>query len=324
MAPSGPPDGQPRISAPATAKAVVSERAGPASKGKATLNTLAALRQRYAQPNSKFVTLGGVPVHYTDEGEGPVIVLVHGSFLDLSSYEPWVKAFAGYRVVRYDRLRWGLTGQGDGPKIDYDDEEALLASLVDHLGLGRFALAGSSSGGMAAAAYAAHHPDKVERLILINFPLGHGRINNAADCKEPEPKPETSTEMMRRLLTVNFANPSLVTEAMVARFGNLMDREDPTGAIRSSYAQAALLSEAERAKLLGQIAMPTLVMWSEFNRTLPVENGRAAYDAVGTPDKQFTVIEDAGHMLPLEKGELSGRVARRFIAGEKLPASIGE
>ena len=294
------------------------------SKGTTRLNTLTTLRQRYAGPDSKFVTLDGVPVHYTDEGEGPVIVLVHGSFLDLTSYEPWVKAFDGYRVIRYDRLRWGLTGQGSGPKIDYADEEALLSSLVDHLGLDRFALAGSSSGGMTAAAYAAHNPEKVERLVLINFPLGHGRINNAGERKEPEPKPETTTAMMHRLLLANFADPSLVTEPIVARFADLMDREDPTGSIRSSYAQAALLSEEERAKLLGRIAMPTLVMWSEFNRTLPVENGRAAYDAVGAADKQFVVIEDAGHMLPLEKGDLSGRVARRFIAGEKLPASIGE
>lgn len=287
------------------------------------LNTLTTLRRRYTRPDSKFITLGGIPVHYVDEGEGPVLVLVHGSFLDLSSYDPWIAAFKDYRVVRYDRLRWGLTGQGDGPTIDYGDEEALLSALVDHLGLRTFVLAGSSSGGMTAAAYAAHNPDKVEHLVLINFPLGHGRINNASEPKKDEPKPKSTTEMMDRLLHVNFADPSLVTDEMVTRFGDLMDREDPTGSIKSSYAQASHFTEEERAKLLDEIASPTLVMWSEHNRTLPVENGRAAFDAVGAEKKQFVVIEGAGHMLPLEKGAESGRVARRFLDGENLPESVG-
>ncbi|HUD30769.1 MAG TPA: alpha/beta hydrolase [Novosphingobium sp.] len=292
------------------------------------MNTLDGLRERYSTAGSRFATLGGVPVHYTDEGPRapgtPVLVLVHGSFLDLTSYEPWLAAFPDYRVVRYDRLRWGLTGQGDGPTIDYDDEEALLAALVDHLGLGSFVLAGSSSGGMTAAAYAAHRPDRVSRLVLINFPLGHGRITNASEPKTPAPAPLSSTEMMRALLLANFADPALVTEDMVSRFGDLMDREDPTGSIRSSYAQAALFGEAERARLLNAIAMPTLVMWSRHNRTLPVEHGVAAFEAVGAAQKQFVVIEGAGHMLPLEKGGLSGRVARRFADGEVLAPSIAE
>ncbi|MFC0204590.1 alpha/beta fold hydrolase [Novosphingobium soli] len=292
------------------------------------MHTLETLRARYATERSRFATLEGIPLHYTDEGardpDAPVIVLVHGSFLDLASYDPWLPAFAGYRVVRYDRLRWGLTGQGAGPTITYADEEALLAALVAHLGLERFVLAGSSSGGMTAAAYAAHHPERVSRLVLINFPLGHGRINNAAKAKEPAPAPLPPVEAMRKLLVANFAEPGLVTEAMVSRYGEMMDREDPTGAIASSYAQAALWGEAERAKLLGELSMPTLVMWSRHNRTLAVEHGEAAFAAVGGQDKQFVVIEGAGHMLPLEKGELSGQVAGRFADGEELPAAISE
>lgn len=296
----------------------------PATKEQPRMNSLEDLRKRYRLPESKFVTLDGIPVHYTDQGEGPVLVLVHGSFFDLTSYDSWLAAFPDHRVIRYDRLRWGLTGQGSGPTIDYADEERLLASLADHLGLKRFVLAGSSSGGMTAAAYAANHPDRVAQLVLINFPLGHARINNAGAPKQPASEPLAPIPMMRRLLHANFADPSLITETIVQRFGDMMDREDPTGSIRSSYAQAALLSEAERAKLLGKLTMPTLVMWSEHNRTLPVENGVAAFRAVGSANKQFTIIKGAGHMLPLEKGELSGKVARRFFDGERLPEQVGE
>ena len=288
------------------------------------MNTLDDLRELYRLPQSKFAVLDGVPVHYTDEGEGPAIVLVHGSFLDLTSYEPWVPAFAGFRIVRYDRLRWGLTGQNEAPTIDYDDEASLLAALVDHLGLDRFVLAGSSSGGMTAAIYAARHSKRVERLVLINFPLGHGRIRNASEFRNKASSRPTPKAMIRDLFLANFYDPALVTEALVTRFADLMDREDPTGSIRSSYAQAALFDEEARTALLASLKMPTLVLWSQSNRTLPIENGLAAYAAVGAPDKHFVIVEGAGHMLPLEKGILSGRLVRRFVDGEHLPGSVGE
>jgi pimeloyl-ACP methyl ester carboxylesterase len=289
------------------------------------MNSIETLRSRYALAQSRFLTLNDIPVHYTDEGEGPVIVLVHGSFLDLTSWDSWLQELQGYRIVRYDRLRWGLTGHGEGEAIGYEDEEALLAALVDHLGLERFALAGTSSGGMVVASYAAHHPQRVDRLILINFPLGHGRIQNAGgDSTAAAPEPSGPGGYMRGLLERNFVDVSLVTDELVARLAEMSDREDPTGAVAASYAHASRLTEAERAATLGQISAPTLVMWSGENRTLPVANGEAAFKAVGAEDKQFVVIERAGHMLPLEQGELSSSVARRFLDGARVPASVGQ
>jgi pimeloyl-ACP methyl ester carboxylesterase len=287
------------------------------------LQSLETLRGRYGLPHSRYVLLDGVPVHYTDQGEGPVLVVVHGSFLDLTSYDDWIDAFAGYRILRYDRLRWGLTGHGEGPTISYDDEVALLAALVDHLGLDRFSLAGSSSGGMVAALFASRHQPQVERIALINFPLGHGRIRSADGSEAAVDTPLTANDRMRALLVRNFADPALVTEAMVTRFADLMDRADPGGAIAASYAHAALFGETERRAVLRSLAMPTLILWSACNRTLSVADGRAAFEAVGAVDKQFLLIEQAGHMLPLEKGAISGRAVRRFLAGKVLPQTLG-
>jgi pimeloyl-ACP methyl ester carboxylesterase len=260
--------------------------------------------------------MNGISVHYTDEGardtDAPTIVLVHGSFLDLASYEPWLRAFDGYRVVRYDRLRWGLSGHGLKATITYDDEKALLAALIDHLALTRFALAGSSSGGMVAAIYAARHPEQVTSLVLANFPLGHDRINNASGAAAKR----TPDAVIRDLLMANFADTALVSDAMVTRYADFLNRADPTGAIGSSYAQAALLGETERTRILNAIKASTMVMWSRRNRTLPLENGFAAFDKLAAPNRQFTIMEHAGHMVPLEQGDASGRAARRFVDQE--------
>jgi len=283
------------------------------------MSRLEALRARYSRPDSRFVELGGVPVHYLDEGTGPPIVLVHGSFLDLSAWDAWMPALAGRRVIRFDRLRYGLSGLApDTTAIDYADEEALLEALVDHLGLGRFSLAGSSSGGMMAADYAAANPERVERLVLVNFPLGHARINNSA----AEAPTGDGRARMRQLLERNFADPALVTTDVVDRLADLADRPDPTGAIATAWKRAAAFSEADRAAVLGRLSMPTLVLWSAENRTLTVEHGRAAFDAVGAAQKWFTVVENVGHMLPLEGGEVSGEVVRRFLDGAAVPALV--
>jgi pimeloyl-ACP methyl ester carboxylesterase len=287
--------------------------------------SLDELRRRYALPNSRFGMFGGIPGHYTDEGdgggEGKVLLLLHSSFLDLTSWESWVAAFASdYRVICLDRLRFGLTGHAPDRPIDYADEHAFVSAFVDALGLSRFAIAGSSSGGMVAARYAADHPERVERAILVNFPLGHGRIRTGGD--EPMPPPDQPEAVMRALLERNLVDRSIASDATVARLTDFSLREDPGGAAAGAWQQAASLSEADRVAMLGRIAVPSLVIWSAENRTLPIANGKAAFDAIGAAEKYFLLIENAGHMFPLERGAETAEAVRPFLEGKPVRATV--
>lgn len=274
--------------------------------------SIAELRTRHALPESRFIEIAGVPVHYTDQGKGPVVVLLHGSYLDLTSWDDWVADLArDHRVIRMDRIRFGLTGHFPDRAPDYAAEQLVLDGLVDALKLDRFALAGSSSGGIVAAQYADRHPDKVSRLILMNFPLGHGRISMAGPTRN---EAQTPAERMDMLLRYNLVDHRVITPKLLARLTDFADRQDPTGAIAGQFKAASALAEGDRAAMLGRLRMPTLVMWAERNRTLPVAEGRAAFDAIGAKDKRFVVVKRAGHMMPLEAGARSVRTARRFLA----------
>jgi pimeloyl-ACP methyl ester carboxylesterase len=282
---------------------------------------LAELRRRYSLPESRFGTFSGIPGHYTDEGEGPVILFLHSSFLDLTSWADWVAEYRrDHRVICLDRLRFGLTGHAATGPLDYADEHGFVCAFVDAMGLDRFTIVGSSSGGLVAARYAADHPERVERAILINFPLGHGRIRSGGDA--PLPPPDQPEAMMRALLERNLVDGSVVTDALVARLTDFSRREDPGGAAAGAWTQAAKLTEADRAAMLGRIAVPTLVLWSAQNRTLPVANGEAAFAAVGSAEKYFTLIEGAGHMFPLERGAETAAAMRPFLRGKAVGATV--
>jgi pimeloyl-ACP methyl ester carboxylesterase len=283
--------------------------------------SLDELRRRHALPNSRFGIFGGIPGHYTDEGEGEVLLLLHSSFLDLTSWASWVDAFfADYRVICLDRLRFGLTGHAADHPIDYADEHAFVSAFIEAMGLERFVIAGSSSGGLVAARYAADHPERVERAILVNFPLGHDRIKTGGDA--PLPPPDQPEAMMRALLERNLIDQSIVTDATVARLTEFSRREDPGGAAAGAWQQAASLSEADRKAMLSRIVVPSLVIWSAENRTLPIENGKAAFDAIGAAEKYFLLIENAGHMFPLERGAATAEAVRPFLEGKPVNATV--
>lgn len=70
-----------------------------------------ALRARYGLAESQFVTVDGQTVHFTDQGQGPAVVLVHGGYGSLRNWDEWVEALSPrYRVIRFDRPRMGLSG----------------------------------------------------------------------------------------------------------------------------------------------------------------------------------------------------------------------
>ena len=114
----------------------------------------------------------GLPIelHFTDQGQGQPVVLIHGWPLSGRSWEAQVPALvgAGYRVITYDRRGFGQSSQ-PWEGYDYDTFAADLAALVDHLDLRNMVLIGFSMGGGEVVRYLRHFGhDRVSKIVLAS------------------------------------------------------------------------------------------------------------------------------------------------------------
>ena len=68
------------------------------------------IEAKYLLNSSSFKTIDGVNIHYTDQGTGPVVLLLHANYANLIDWNPWVtKLSSDYRVIRLDIPGHGLT-----------------------------------------------------------------------------------------------------------------------------------------------------------------------------------------------------------------------
>ena len=126
----------------------------------------------------RFLDLDGVEMHYLDEGRGPLIVMVHGNPTWSYAWRRLVLALRDdHRVLVPDHVGCGLSDKPDDTRYPYRLERRIddLQRLIDHAAPdGDVTLVVHDWGGMIGLGWAARHPERLARLVLLNtaaFPL---------------------------------------------------------------------------------------------------------------------------------------------------------
>jgi len=234
---------------------------------------LAELEAKYKQPQSKFADIDGVRVHYMDEGprDAPALVLLHASYMTLRTFDQIVKPLSQkYRVVRFDFPTAGLTSPDPKQRYSVDLNMQILDQLTQQLGIERFALLGTSSGGPVAFRYAAQTPERVSRLILINSAgmprsavTNPNRLRGTAVGRWVKNRFQTEADC-RSDLGNNFtsmAPPEWLID-MCYHFGRRQGQRQE-GAIFMRNFQTGNPEE-----MLGRVRTPTMIMWGMDNPTV--------------------------------------------------------
>ena len=98
--------------------------------------TLDELRQKYGDSDGRIAEIGGVEIYYKDQGEGPVILMIHGSRSSLRTWDRVAPELLDrYRVIRYDLPPNGLSGPVSDEAVARMEPANLAAGLLDHVGV---------------------------------------------------------------------------------------------------------------------------------------------------------------------------------------------
>lgn len=286
----------------------------------------AGLEADYLRAPGDMVEVGGTRLHVRDNGprEAPAVILIHGLGSSLHTWEPWAQALQDeFRVIRLDLPGAGLSPPD--PTGDYSDARAmaLLIAVQNRLGVERASLVGNSIGGRIAWTYAATHPERVDRVVLIS---PDGFASPGFEYGKPPEVPGVLSlmkvalprGMLRSNIAVGYADPAALTEANLTRYHDLMRAPGGREALIARMKQTVLVPPEP---LLRRIEAPVLLLWGEKDAMIPFANA-SDYQRV-LPDSRLVALPTLGHLPMEEDPEASLAPVRAFLCEGRCGGSAG-
>jgi pimeloyl-ACP methyl ester carboxylesterase len=275
----------------------------------------------------EYITTNGVKLHYVTQGEGPLMLMLHGFPEFWYSWRYQIPEFAqNFKVVALD-----LRGYNDSDKPEaqsaYVMDEFIkdVEGVIKGLGYQKCVLVGHDWGGAIAWNFAYAHPEMLERLIILNLP-------HPAKFSEGFRTPQ---QLVRSSYMFFFQLPwlpELLLQASdyqaieMAFKGMAVNKNVFTQTDIDTYKKAVAKPGALTAMLnyyrnifeqkilnpnKGVLEVPTLMIWGEKDTALGKElsYGTEAY----VRDFQIKYIPDCSHWLQQEKPELVNQYMREFL-----------
>jgi pimeloyl-ACP methyl ester carboxylesterase len=263
--------------------------------------------EQLADPDSRFVEINGLNVHYMMMGQGePVFILLHGFGASLFSWHAVMEPLSHYgTVIAYDRPAFGLTERplkwtGQNP-YGLQANVDLLLGLLDHFNIQKAILVGNSAGGTVSMNFYLQHPERVQALILVDPAVYEGGGGGPSWLR-----PLYGTPQMQHL-------GPLVVRSIQSRGPELIELawHDPSkldAATLDGYKKPLMAENWDKAlwyftsasqpsglpDRLNEFSLPVLVITGDDDRIVPTANSvRLAGEL---PDANLVIIPQAGHV----------------------------
>lgn len=279
----------------------------------------------------KEVLAGGLRLHLVEAGDGKPVLLLHGfpEFWFSWRYQIVDLAAAGFRAVAPDLRGYNKSEKPHGVAA-YDIVKLVgdVLALIDHLGVDRIRVVAHDWGGIVAWYLAMWHPDKVERLAILNapHPATYRRDLFATDQWKrswymlffqlpwlPEAALAAGNfAVLDKMFARDVTNPDAFAHDEILHYKMAFHEK---GSVRSAinfYRAAARPGAAGRLQDLRPVLCPTLVLWGERDPYLSptLADGLEAH----VRDLQIRRFPDAGHWLQLDEPALVSAMLVEFLA----------
>lgn len=267
---------------------------------------------REYQAMQKVVELGDHFVSYVDEGEGDPVVFLHGIPTWGYLWHRWIGFAPQRRVLIPDLLGFGFSDKSDSFDRSIACQAEMIDAWMDALGIERATIVGHDLGGGVALQLATYFRERVSRMCLVNsvcydawpidlmLELGHPRSHYKATAGE-------ALGILKQALKSGFASTpdDSVMNGLFAPYGTEVGK-------LSLVRNAAALDTnhtTELTPLLSQIDAPTLIVWGEDDRFLPVKYAERL--ALDIPEATLVRVQDARHFVMLDRHD----EVQRHVAG---------
>jgi haloalkane dehalogenase len=265
-------------------------------------------------------TVGDIRVAHVDTGEGPPVVMVHGS--PAWSFV-WRKVIppireAGFRCVALDQAGYGRSDKPlDAGWYSLERQAELIESLLDELDLRDVTLVVHDWGGPSGLTAALRRPDRVARMVILDTAVDHREpwmndywvrvrdfIMSTAEFPVGELMRSTLAHAPGDGVVAAYQAPFPTSESAVALRG-MMSR------VRSPDEEEAVTEAEQFYEALRSDPRPMLMLWADSDLFLSLASGQRMATRMGREIDH--VIPDAGHGLQEDQGELIGRLIADWL-----------
>lgn len=265
------------------------------------------------RPGRGDAQVNGTKLAWEQVGDGPVVVLLHAGIADMRMWDGQIPALAErFTVIRYDLRGFGGSPMPDLPFAHHDD----LVGLLDAQEVARACFVGCSFGGRVAIDAAIAHPDRVERLALINPALGGFPWPAELNASEAEIEAAFLAGDFDRAAEVDLRTwidgperrPEQVDRAIRERAGE-MARHVYEVAVDAGTSRPLDPPAIER---LGDVRVPTLVIAGTLDQ--PMMREIAALLGEHIAGARVVGIPDVAHLASLEAPDTVNQLLLDFLS----------
>jgi pimeloyl-ACP methyl ester carboxylesterase len=273
--------------------------------------------EKYSFPDSKFVIVDGMNIHYRVCGKGEPILLLHDLQSSLHTWAGWTERLSEKQtVVSLDLPGFGLSGPH--PKGSYSAfmYESFLDSFLQKINLKKTSIAGCGLGAQIAWHFAAESPQKVDKLILLGAPGFEEKSKSAINWLASTPILNsvlwkiTPRYFVQLSLQDIWADDALVTDSLVQRHFDFMLLP---GHRKAFTDRASVRDNRPPIDLIERIKSPTLILWGAEDTRISPEHAYDFHKRIR--GSLLKIYRNTGHWPQEEKPEQSAIDVQAFLEG---------
>ncbi|GIU54243.1 MULTISPECIES: alpha/beta fold hydrolase [Shewanella] len=261
------------------------------------------------------VNIDSHQLHYTDEGQGPVLFFIHGFLSDNTMWRPQIEQLSqNYRCIAVDLWAHGQSeAMPSGTTSLITIAEHCLA-LLTSLEIENCTVLGNGTGGAIAAEMVLSKPTKISKLVLSNAFIGFEPQVNCAKYQgwidQANEQKECSASLAEIVANKFFiaSQESEAKNALVHKLTNLSALQIEQLALFSPLA----LYKRDTLELVEQFALPCLIMIGEQNQLRTMLEAYLMQDCIS--GSQLVQIANGGHFSNIEQAEKVNQTLETFLS----------